>query len=811
MISRELFKEHYMRITANSNIGFDNISLLVDGKRWFPMMGEMHFSRYPKKNWELELNKMKAGGIDIVSLYVIWIHHEEIQGEFDFTGDRCLRDFLETVKKCGLYSILRIGPWAHGEVRNGGFPDWLLQDAKENGYEVRTNAPAYLEHVRKFYEKTYEQAKGYFIKDGGPVIGIQIENEYGHCGGKTGEEGEEHMRTLLSMAKEIGFITPIYTATGWGGAVTGGMLPVMGGYCEAPWDQRLTEIEPSGNYIFTRERNDHNIGSDHGLGAGITFDMDAFPFLTAELGGGLQVTHHRRPIASGLDTAAMSMVKLGSGANLLGYYMYHGGTNPKGKLTTLQESRETGYPNDLPEYSYDFNAPLREFGQMEDTYRQVRLLSMFIHDFGDDLCDMAYTEQPGNPLKPDNFSDLRSAVRCKKIKDGSEGINAKDACDLDNYRGYLFVNNYQRRYKMAQHKNVVLKAYGEDGKTVLAQFPARDINDGDFFFYPFNMLVGDALVTIPATPLCRLKEDGSGETYIFFKDAAGDNCQASGKESKVKESSCETPVDIKGDLKDNRIIVISRKEALHSSKVSIDGKDYLIISEAEPVTGADGKVSLMFTTDKTSTLTFKIYPALPETPAGFEKIGDGIKVTAPDKNTADAAGIGDSDCFAIYKSLREYTNDGSAYFTELCDSKETAGVSMNSGNNTETKEYAISVEGLNPEACEVYLVIDYVGDKAGFFTRKDAATKESLDGAGSYVASDDYEIATDSFYTGQTWEIGLKRYCSDHLDAKVVITPLTEDDKDKMYLQSWPDMPQKKACSIGSLKLLTQYNVGING
>ncbi|MWL55393.1 beta-galactosidase, partial [Escherichia coli] len=129
---------------------------------------------------------------------------------------------LETVKKVGMYSILRIGPWAHGEARNGGFPDWLLEDAREKGYEVRSNAPQYLEHVRNFYSKTYEQAKGYFIKDDGPVIGIQIENEFGHCGGLTGDEGEKHMQILKKMAQEIGFITPIYTATGWGGAVTGG-------------------------------------------------------------------------------------------------------------------------------------------------------------------------------------------------------------------------------------------------------------------------------------------------------------------------------------------------------------------------------------------------------------------------------------------------------------------------------------------------------------------------------------------------------------------------------------------------------------
>ena len=67
------------------------------------------------------------------------------------------------------------------------------------------------------------------------------------------------MKRLEKMARETGFDVPLYTATGWGGAVTAGLLPVMGGYCEAPWDPRITEIEPSGNYVFTYERNDHAI------------------------------------------------------------------------------------------------------------------------------------------------------------------------------------------------------------------------------------------------------------------------------------------------------------------------------------------------------------------------------------------------------------------------------------------------------------------------------------------------------------------------------------------------------------------------
>ena len=752
-----------MNITKDSKLGFDSTSLLVDGKRWFPVMGEMHFSRYPKDKWEEELCKMKAGGVDIVSLYVIWIHHEEIKGQFDFSGDRCLKDFLETVKKCGLYAILRIGPWAHGEARNGGFPDWLLEDAKDKGYETRTDAPLYLDHVRAFYEKTYEQTKGFFIADDGPVIGIQIENEYGHCGGKTGEEGEQHMRTLLSMAKEIGFITPIYTATGWGGAVTGGMLPVMGGYCEAPWDQRLTEIEPSGNYIFTRERNDHNIGSDHGLGVGITFDMDKFPYLTAELGGGLQVTHHRRPIASGLDTAAMTMTKLGSGANLLGYYMYHGGTNPKGKLTTLQENRKTGYPNDLPEYSYDFNAPLREFGQMEDTYREVRLISTFVHDFGSDLCDMQYIEQPGNPLKPDNLSDLRCAVRSKKIKlyDGSE---------VDS--GYLFVNNYQRRYEMASHKKVELKAYAEDGKTVIASYPERDIEDGDFFFYPFNLPIGDeAVMTINATPVCTLDTDES-KVYIFYADDVH-----------------ATYVDIKGNPIGNTFLFITRDEAVHSGKVVIEGKEYLIISEAEPVTNADGKVELKFTTDSTRPLVFRTFPALDKTPKGF-------KCT---KDAGEAGSFIQSDAFAIYESEDVFYADGKVTVKEISDMDknvhDAGDVSVNTDdvyslNKPGTKRYEISVSEINSDANETYLHIDYVGDIARLFSNG--------------------EELTDSFYTGQEWEIGLCRFCKDEFKGEIVITPLTEGDKEKMYLQEWPEMENGQACGVNGTAVYTQFSILIS-
>lgn len=163
--------------------GFNSRYLTRDGKPWFPVMGEIHYSRVKREDWKSELYKMKAGNVSVISTYVIWIHHEEIEKEYDFSGNRNLHEFVKAIKETGLKMILRIGPWSHAEVRNGDFPDWLLK--KE--YEPRTNDYRYFEEVRRFYNKIFEQVDGFLHKDGGPIIGVQIENEYGHCGGLTGE------------------------------------------------------------------------------------------------------------------------------------------------------------------------------------------------------------------------------------------------------------------------------------------------------------------------------------------------------------------------------------------------------------------------------------------------------------------------------------------------------------------------------------------------------------------------------------------------------------------------------------------------
>ena len=704
---------------------FDNKSLFKGEKRWFPIMGEIHYSRYPDSGWKEALLKMKEGGVDIVSSYVIWIHHEEIENQFEWTGWRDLRKFVQTIKECGLSMILRIGPWSHAEVRHGGFPDWLLAKCPD---ARNTNDEKYFSEVEKFYKAIYEQVKGLLLKDGGPIIGVQIENEFGHCGGLIGDSGEAHMKRLEKMARETGFDVPLYTATGWGGAVTAGLLPVMGGYCEAPWDPRITEIEPSGNYVFTYERNDHAIGCDFGLGEGITFDMTKYPYLTAELGGGLQVTLKRRPIAQPKDIGAMSLAKMGSGCNLLGYYMYHGGQNPEGKLTTLEENIATGSLNDMSIKNYDFRAPLGEYGLPNGTYGEIKLYSLFAHDFGEFLASTETDLPDSNPITPENFSDLRTSWRYKEC----------EKCGKK--RGFVFVNNYQRRRKMAGHKNVVLASTEKSGADI--QFPAIDVADKDFFFLPFNMKVADGLLkTSLATPLCVL--NNQRKVYVFYSAAkpAGSLSEKDSSVCSAKDASVSL-YQFEGEVPDCDIVTLSREDALNAHKVSANGKEYLVVTDSVLFqNNQDGKTELEF--EDCKKISFKAFPELEKVPEGFsaKKCGGGFTVYTFDQDAAESPKV-------------------------LC---------QKISEDEKTAVYKISVESWQNGLDDLFIDIGYAGNCARLY--------------------ENGKLIDDGIFIGENypWSIGLKRYGKNAHDFTLEIDALKKDAP--IFIEEWPDFAGQ-----GSLK-----------
>lgn len=452
-----------------------------NGKPWIGVMGEFHFSRYSRENWHRELAKMKAGGITIVSTYLFWIYHEEIEGKMDFGGDNDIRAFIEECKDVGLDVVIRIGPWAHGECRNGGFPAWLLK----KDYKLRDNNEEYLAIVKKWYQSIYNEVKGLFYKDGGNIIAVQIENEF--------VDNAEHLAKLKEIAVECGFIAPIYTVTGWNSASgakipVDEVVPVFGGYCEAPWENHMNRLSPSPHYFFNRMRNDSAIGTDliaKTQSDGWQLPYERYPFATCELGGGIEVTHHRRPIIKPMDIYAVSLVKLGDGNNLVGYYMYHGGTNKIGELSTFNETKATGYPNDYPILSYDFQAPLSEYGEVREQYGLLNMLHMFVNDFGEEFAPMIAVDS-GNTVAADDTNSLRYGMR----------TNGKS--------GFVFVNHYQRLTELADIENAVISAGN-------VEFPPIDVKGEVSFFMPFNMKMGDSVLEYAtAQPLCKCDD-----TYFF--------------------------------------------------------------------------------------------------------------------------------------------------------------------------------------------------------------------------------------------------------------------------------------------------------
>ena len=440
-------------------VTWDKYSLIIDGRRVCPVMGEVHYSRIPADEWSGEVRKMKDGGVTIIACYVFWNHIEETEGIFDWSGQRNLRQFLEVCKAEDMPVVLRVGPFCHGEVRCGGIPDWLFG----KGCKMRSEDPVFLKYTERIYRQIFTQVQGLQWKDGGPVMAMQFDNEYRGHG--------SYLMALKRMANEIGFDLPFYTRTGWPELASpvpfGEMIPLYGDYADGFWERSLEET--AGNYykafnfkafrsstaIATEQLGDQNEKLNEG--------DEQYPYFTCELGGGMMPAYHRRPYVYPEDAYSMAIVKLGSGSNLLGYYMYHGGTNPDGKtwLNEMQRTLATNY-NDMPVKTYDFQAPLGEFGQYNPHYFMLRKLHLFMQDWGDILAPMEASFPCKQDIKKGDDSFLRWAVRSK---DGS---------------GFIFVNNYERLQNLSAKKGVQLEACG-------VKLPKLNIPAGTMCILPVNI------------------------------------------------------------------------------------------------------------------------------------------------------------------------------------------------------------------------------------------------------------------------------------------------------------------------------------
>lgn len=440
-------------------VEWDKHSLIIDGRRVLPVMGEVHYSRIPAEEWTAEVRKMREGGVTLLACYVFWNHIEETEDVFRWEGQRNLRRFLEVCRDANMPVILRVGPFCHGEARNGGIPDWVFT----KGCKTRREDPLFLQYTTELYRQIFTQVQGLQWKDGGPVIGMQFDNEHRGHG--------SYLVRLKRIANEIGFDLPLYTRTGWPELASpvpfGEMIPLYGDYADGFWERSLAET--AGNYYkafnFKAFRSSTAIATEQ-LGEQrehLTEGDELYPYFTCELGGGMMTAYHRRPFIYPEDAYSLAVVKLGSGSNLLGYYMYHGGTNPEGidYLNETQRTPATNY-NDLPVKNYDFQAPLGEFGQPYPHYYTLRKLHLFVEDYGELLAPMEAQFPCPQDIKKGDDSFLRYSVR---EKEGS---------------GFIFINNYERLQSLSTKKNVRLEACG-------IKLPRLTIPAGTTCIFPVNI------------------------------------------------------------------------------------------------------------------------------------------------------------------------------------------------------------------------------------------------------------------------------------------------------------------------------------
>ena len=742
-----------------STLTLDSRSLRLDGRPWTPVMGEFHYARYPEGQWREELLKMKAGGLDIVATYVFWIHHEEIEGQFDWSGRRSLRRFIETARDVGLKAVVRCGPWDHGEVRNGGFPDWLLK----KGWQTRSDDQLYLDKVRILYGQIASQLKGLLWKDGGPVIGVQFENEYGGPA--------SHLLTLKGIARDAGLDVPLYTRTGWPALSTempfGEIVPLYGVYAEGFWDRELTPMPGQywAGFHFSLLRADSNIANEV-LGrrdARDGGDVPQYPYLTCEIGGGMMTSYHRRILVYPADIESTVLVKLGSGSTSPGYYMYHGGVNPEGRLTTLMESQATAetHWNDLPVKTYDFQAPLGEYGQIRPQYHLLRRLHLFLADFGPALAAMVPVLPDRRPTGRDDVTTLRWSVR----SDGQAGL--------------VFVNNYQRLQPMPAKPDVQFTLRLPAGPVTFPDEPVTVPADARLF-WPFNLDLGSGvrLAWATAQPICAI-EEGNLRT-VFFAQTPGVAAKFAFKNAPdlkvlsgqvTRREGLAVVRDVRPGTRAAlqmpgtggstiRIVLLDEAASLALWKGHWQGHERVFLTEAGLV--LDGN-DLRLTSADGSRLTVGVLPA----PASVQMGTDTLAVT--DDGVFRRFTPRPPRPVSIQAGIEPIQPAGPPREIPLGKISQPVAAAPEDADFEKAAVWRIRLPADVDLGADPILRMHYVGDVA----------RVTLNG----------KLVTDNFYNGTAFDVGLRRHGPDILkgDLRIAVLPLRKDAPIYLAAEARPD------------------------
>lgn len=731
------------------SIEVNSFYMLRNGKPMLPVTGEFHYSRYPAEQWEQAILKMKAGGLTIIPTYVFWNIHEEKEGVFDWNGNRDLRRFVELCKKHDMDVIVRIGPFCHGEIRNGGLPDWLFA----RPVEVRSNDVNYLKYVERLYNEIAVQLKKLYYKDGGPIIGVQIENEHQHSAAPwaiqyPGEQrdmtaatydssitmigvseqhqnitmselGDLHMRTLKQMAEKAGIITPLYTAIGWGMAAVIGneALPVTAAYTYPFWAK--PSMSPFCLFKDIQRVPDYSP---------VRYDTDKYPSFCAEMGVGIQMVYRSRPIVKAEAAEALMVRTLGSGANGIGYYMYHGGSTPK-------QNNGVGFFSDdgmgMPKISYDYQAPIGEFGLVRDSYQNLRILHTFLKDFGSILAPMETVLPEGyEKITPDNRETLRYAARMKE-----------DA-------GFIFMTNFQDHDTARfDQTDLQLKLKLKKQTLIIPSSKTFTLKKDQSVILPFNLSMEGALLKYSTTQLLAKVEEKNAVHYFFFAPEGlrteysfDKSTLSSGKEFYTPKPGLKSTFSITvKNGKTLKITTLTRQQALNTTKVN----NHILITEATVL--PEKEQCTLLSLGKTQ-ISYALYTA-----------NKGWK-----EETIEVQPV---DVKADWKKV------GTRRMTVKIDQPDV------------------------PQVNDYFLRVNYVADVAMAFI-------------GGYLVLDHY-------YYGIPWTIGLRRFKNELKNEYLsfYFRPLRKDAPfiGDLPVEAIPDFSQKDAdCLVRSVDVIPEYKAIVN-
>ena len=338
-------------------------SFYFDNQPFQILSGAIHYFRILPQYWENRLRKLAACGLNTVETYVPWNLHEEKENEYNFSGILDLERFLETAHSLGLKAIVRPSPYICAEWEFGGLPAWLLN----TGCALRCSDPTYLEKVGKYYDALIPRIARFLCTKGGPLLAVQIENEYGSYG-----NDKAYLNFLADKMRENGIEVPLFTSDGdCDLMMTGGTLPDV-------FKTVNFGSNPQERFACLRRY------------------QPTKPLMCAEYWNGWfdhwGEEHHTRTAD---DTAECfkEMLEMGASVN---FYMFHGGTN----FGFTAGANCPEYRNYQPTVtSYDYDCLLSEEGYITPKYLSVQKV---LADKGH-ISDITF--EPDTP--PVNFGTIR--------------------------------------------------------------------------------------------------------------------------------------------------------------------------------------------------------------------------------------------------------------------------------------------------------------------------------------------------------------------------------------------------------------------